>query len=100
LFATEEAAHLVALCAVVPYLKSGMVRQVSTQISGDFVLHSGNDSDKKVFTESFAVLNHFKSRFSVCFTRFLDLLEPEFIFQHRQELISFVLSVSPKDHTI
>ena len=96
-FASDENSHLAALCAVVPYIHETV--SDGNDETQDFVVKGKTKKDKvSPLPNSFAVLRKFMNNFSTVFSRFLDLLSPEFIFKNAKELIDFALDVSPADH--
>lgn len=96
LYANEECAHLVALCAALPFLRTKHEEE-GEKVVNEFAIQGKPKSGESVLTNSFAVLKKFKDKFSVIFNRFLDLLEPEFIFKNSKELIQFARSMSVLD---
>ncbi|OHS99695.1 hypothetical protein TRFO_08346 [Tritrichomonas foetus] len=99
-FALDECSHLAALCAVVPYIKKSKgSNEQAPQGEQDFVVKTKAKKESvSELANSLNVLKRFKNNFSNIFPRFLDLLEPEFVFKNAKELINFALTTSPIDH--
>ena len=96
MYANEECGHLVALCAALPFMKTKH-EEGGEKVLNDFALQEKHKPGESTLTNSFSVLKKFKDKFSVIFNRFLDLLEPEFIFKNSKELITFARSMSVAD---
>jgi hypothetical protein len=96
-FVVEEVAYLVALCAYVPNVRR---EEAGAGQNNEFALHAAAGGKSKGLADSFPLLRVFRLHFRKCFGRFLDLLEPNFIFAHAMELVEFALSVEPGAHEL
>jgi hypothetical protein len=99
-FAIEAAANLVAICAVVPYIKADSSGIRPSTSSSDFELRAQTQpATPSNLNDSLAVLKRFRTHFSVIFPRYLDLLTPEFIFANAKQLVRFAVAMSPIDQS-
>lgn len=103
-FSIDECANLAAFCAAVPYIKTSknQPEQQDNQQpeSKDFAIQGKPSKNiNSDLMNNLNVLKKFKNNFNLVFQKFLDFLEPEFIFKNVKVLIDFAMSVSPTSHT-
>ena len=86
----------------ISHAHSDFAVELSASIAGAVAKRSisrlpGKDEkmNKKIYKETFDILKYFKDNFQLVFKRFLDLLEPEFVYNNRKNFFEFALSINP-----